>query len=93
MGPGVKLISANHDLNDYDRHIECQPIIIGDNCWLGANAIILPGVKLGNHVVIAAGAVVAKSFEQHDILLAGVPARIVKNLTPYKGREETQVAK
>ena len=55
----------------------------GDNCWLGANVVILPGVELGNHVVVAAGTVVTKSFLQDDILLAGVPAKVTKELDAY----------
>lgn len=62
IGPGVKIISASHNLNDYDLHDSIDPIEIGDNCWFGADVIILPGVKLGDHTVVAAGAVVTKSF-------------------------------
>lgn len=83
MGPGVKLISANHDLLNFDIHTKNEPIEIGDNCWISANAVILPGVKLDNHVVVAAGAVVAKSFS--DIcLIRGVPARVIKELDDYR---------
>ncbi|NPA72271.1 MAG: hypothetical protein GXO35_05525, partial [Gammaproteobacteria bacterium] len=85
IGPGVKLISANHNLNDYDIHDPAPPIELGDNCWLGANVVVLPGIRLGTHVVVAAGAVVTKSFEEDNILLAGVPARIIKRLGEYEG--------
>ena len=85
MGPGVKLISADHDLNDYEKHVPASPIKIGDFCWLGANSVLLPGVQLGKHVVVAAGAVVTRSFEEDDIVLAGVPANIVKKLPEYAG--------
>ncbi len=85
MGPGVKLISANHNLHDYDLHDEAAPIDIGDNCWLGADAIILPSVKLGEHVVVAAGAVVTKSLPA-NCLVGGVPARVLKDLGPYGGQ-------
>ena len=81
----MKLISANHDPNDYGQHAIARPIIIGDFCWLGANSVLLPGVQLGNHVVIAAGAVVTKTFDEHNIVLAGVPAKIVKKLPEYVG--------
>ena len=84
MGPGVKIISANHDLRDYDRHDSAPPVVIGDDCWLGANSIILPGVELGSHVVVAAGAVVASSFPR-DCLVGGVPARVLRQLEPYHG--------
>ena len=83
MGPGVKLISANHDLLNFDIHTKNEPIEIGDNCWISANAVILPGVKLGNHVVVAAGAVVTKSFSD-NCLIGGVSARVIKELDDYQ---------
>lgn len=84
VGPRVSIISMNHDSQNYRRYLPADPIVIGDNCWLGANVIILPGVRLGNHVVVAAGAVVTKSFPEDDIVLAGTPARIIKRLPPYE---------
>jgi len=84
IGPRVSIISMNHDPQNFRRYLPADPIVIGDNCWIGTNAVILPGVRLGNHVVVAAGAVVTKSFPQDDILLAGVPARIIKRLPPYE---------
>jgi len=83
LGPGVKIISASHNLCNYDKHDAANPISIGDNCWLAANVVLLPGVKLGNHVVVAAGAVVTKNFSD-DCLIAGVPAKIIRILDEYK---------
>lgn len=54
-----------------------EPVAIGNNCWIGAGAIILGGVTLGDNVTVAAGAVVTKSF-RGDCLIGGVPARILK---------------
>lgn len=51
--------------------------IIGDHCELGMNSIVIGDVRIGNNVYIGAGAVVTKSFEQNEISLAGVPAKIV----------------
>lgn len=79
FAPGVKIISANHNLENYSTHIKRNPVIIGKNCWLGTNSVILPGVELGDNVVVAAGSVVTKSFES-NIILAGVPARILKKI-------------
>lgn len=84
IAPGVKIMSANHDVNDYHKHISSGPIKIGDNIWIGANAIILPGVEIGNHTVIAAGAVVNKSFKEGNCILGGVPAKIIKQLPDYQ---------
>lgn len=80
IGPKVSIISMNHDLNNYEKYIETQPIVIGNDCWLATGCIILPGVKLGNHVVVAAGAVVTKSFEQDNIVIGGNPAKVIKHL-------------
>lgn len=87
LGPGVKLISANHNLNDFSKHDNADPIIIGDNCWVSANAVILPGVQLGNHVVVAGGAVVTKNFPD-NCLIGGVPAKIIRILDHYEGDPE-----
>jgi len=77
FAPGVKMISANHDKNDVNKHDKTiNPIKIGKNCWIGANAVVLPGVELGDNVVVAAGAVVTKSFSE-GVIIAGVPAKII----------------
>ncbi|MBN1943222.1 MAG: acyltransferase [Phycisphaerae bacterium] len=76
FAPGVKILSTNHDEATHASTIE-HPIKIGAHCWLGANAVILPGVELGNNVVVAAGAVVTKSFPS-NVVLAGVPAKILR---------------
>ena len=76
IAPGVQIVSADHDLYEIE---------IGDNCWLAANVVILPGVKLGNHVVVAAGAVVTKSFPD-DCLIGGVPAKLIKKIGPYPNK-------
>lgn len=84
IGPGVSIISMNHNLNNYKKYNKEKPIAIGNNCWLATNCIILPGITLGNHVIVAAGSVVTKSFIEDNILLAGIPAKIVKNLNNYE---------
>ncbi len=85
IGPYVKIISMNHDVNNYQNYIETKLIKIGDNCWIGANAIILPEVELGNHTVVAAGAIVTKSFLEGNQIIGGNPAKIIKKLPEYKG--------
>lgn len=77
FAPGVKIISANHNLKDYSMHDPAHPIKIGKNCWIGANAIILPGVQLGDNVVVGAGAVVTHNFADNSIIV-GNPAKVIR---------------
>ncbi len=79
-------IADNVTLRDSDEHtiyydgkknIETEPIVIGDNVWIGMRVIILKGVHIGNGSVVAAGSVVTKSVPE-NCLVGGVPARIIK---------------
>jgi len=72
--PGVKIISANHDANDLNRWLPDRPIKIGKGCWIGTGAVILPGVELGERVVVGAGAVVTGDFPAGTVV-GGNPAR------------------
>ncbi len=83
LGPGVKIISMNHDVNNYHNYIEANPIKIGNNCWLGMNSIILPEVELAEHTIVAAGAIVTKSFPEGNVIIGGNPAKIIKKLPLY----------
>ena len=74
FAPNVSIISANHSRSDLTDWESTDPIRIGARCWIGAGAVILPGVQLGDEVVVAAGAVVTKSFPANSTI-AGVPAR------------------
>ncbi|WP_316826381.1 acyltransferase [Pedobacter miscanthi] len=83
LGPDVLIINSNHDTKT-DILIREQPnvakkIAIGNNVWIGAKSIILPGVIIGDNAVIAAGAVVNKDVEANT-LVAGVPAKFIKKL-------------
>lgn len=80
FAPGVKMISANHDMDSEGRHLPAPPIRIGKRCWIGANAVILPGVELGDDVIVGAGAVVTKSCPA-GVIVAGVPARQIGTRT------------
>lgn len=78
IGPGVKILTSQHQLLDPEvpimhQEIEFAPILIGKGCDIGANAVILPGVTLGDFCQVGAGAVVTKSFPDHSII-TGVPA-------------------
>ncbi len=75
---GVGIVSSNHEPGNLSESVKDAPVRIGNNCWLGKNAIILPGVVLGDRCVVAAGAVVTRSFPA-DSVVAGVPARAIEN--------------
>lgn len=79
LAPGVGLVSANHDPLDNSRHVPAPPIRIGNHCWIGMNAVVLPGVELGDYVIVGAGSVVTKSFPSHRII-GGNPARVIREL-------------
>lgn len=79
IAPGVKIISGNHDLCDFSAPcVPAEKINIMEGCWLGANSIILPGVTLEKGTVVGAGSVVTKSFGKGNIIVAGNPAKILR---------------
>jgi acetyltransferase-like isoleucine patch superfamily enzyme len=84
LAQGITVTALNHNFSDPGKKIDEQgisttPVTIGDDVWIGANAVVLPGVKIGNHSVVAAGAVVTKDVPPHS-LVAGVPANIIKQI-------------
>lgn len=80
IAPGVGLITANHSLENIEINEEGKDIYIGDNSWIGMNVVILPGVILGAHTVVGAGSVVTKSFKNGNCVIAGNPAKIIREL-------------
>ena len=80
IAQNVGIITANHDLKDPEKHSEGKPVKIGDRCWIGMNAIILPGVTLGDNTVVGAGAVVTRSFPEGHCVIGGNPARKIKDI-------------
>jgi acetyltransferase-like isoleucine patch superfamily enzyme len=84
LAQGITVTALNHNFSDPDKRIDEQGIStaavhIGDDVWIGANAVVLPGVTIGNHSVVAAGAIVTKDVPQGS-LVAGVPAKILKQI-------------
>lgn len=59
------------------NQFESEEIEIGNDCWIGANSVIIRGVKLGDGCIVGAGSVVTKSFPAYSVV-AGVPAKVVK---------------
>jgi acetyltransferase-like isoleucine patch superfamily enzyme len=82
IGPNVGIISANHDPYNNEKHLPSNPIIIGKHCWIGMGAVILPGVQLGDYTIVGANAVVTHSFENGYCVIAGNPAKIIRQLPP-----------
>ncbi len=80
IGPNVGIITANHDIHNLYIHKSGKDVIIGNNCWIGMNSVILPGIKLGDHTIVGAGSVVTKSFPEGNVLIAGNPAEVIKYL-------------
>ncbi len=82
IGPSCGFYTASHPLNYDSRNKGLEkalPITVGDNCWIGANVSIMPGVTIGSGCVIAAGSVVTKDIPDH-VMVAGVPAKVVKTI-------------
>lgn len=84
MGPEVVVYTSGHRFDDYEIPMNIQgttedrKVYIGDDCWIGRRAIIMPGVTIGDGCVIAAGAIVTHDIPQYSVV-AGVPARIIKS--------------
>lgn len=88
IAPGVGIVSANHDLLENARPVPAPPIRIGKRCWIGMHAVILPGVNLGENVIVGAGAVVTESFPSYSVV-AGNPARLIRRLPGAERAEES----
>lgn len=82
IGPDVGFYTPIHPLSAKQRDADVElgaPITIGNSVWMGGHVTILPGVTLGDRVVVGAGSVVTKSFGD-DVVIAGNPARIIRQL-------------
>jgi acetyltransferase-like isoleucine patch superfamily enzyme len=90
VGPGVGLISANHDLSDYDKWPKAPPICIGNNVWIGMNSVVLPGVQIADNVVIAANSVVTKDIPSNSIA-GGNPCQVIRRKEPYQGKDYSEL--
>ncbi|HWT75556.1 MAG TPA: acyltransferase [Mobilitalea sp.] len=76
------IITSNHDVHDPDLHTEGKDVVIGKKCWIAFNAVLLPGVVLGDHTTVGAGAVVTRSFPEGNCVIAGNPARLIRKIDP-----------
>lgn len=83
IGKGACLITSEHNSEDVDIPIKKQgitlkPIVIEDDVWIGVNAMVMPGVKIGKGAIISSGSVVFMDIPEYSIV-AGNPARVVRN--------------
>jgi acetyltransferase-like isoleucine patch superfamily enzyme len=82
IAPGVYITDHNHSTRPgppmFMQPCEAAPVAIGDDVWIGANAVVLPGVSIGSGAVVAAGAVVTSSVAPRAVV-AGVPARALRH--------------
>lgn len=82
VGPHCQFYTPQHPMDYVERREEKEtayPITIGEDCWLGGNVVVCPGVTIGNRCIIAAGSVVTKDIPD-DSLAAGVPAVVKRSL-------------
>lgn len=85
FGPGVHIHGGNHKIDDLDgfmdeakkQYGDDPPVVISNDVWIGANAIVLPGVTVGEGAVIGAGSVVTHNVEPYAVV-AGNPAKILR---------------
>lgn len=80
IGPHVQLLTPTHPVDPQPRRDKleaAQPIVIGDNVWLGGGVIVCPGVTIGDNSVIGAGSVVTKDVPA-NVVAVGNPARVVR---------------
>ncbi len=86
MAPNVTIVTQNHEVSDLSKPMRLQTapkkkVVIGSDVWIGTNAVIMPGVKIGNGAIIGAGAVVTKDVPDYAVV-GGVPAKIIKSRLP-----------
>jgi acetyltransferase-like isoleucine patch superfamily enzyme len=92
IGHGCSILTTKHGFDDPDIPIRAQPIslhpvTIDDDVWIGANVTILAGVAIGPRSIVAAGAVVTRSFPNGHVIIGGVPAREIRLLPSSLQRE------
>lgn len=82
IGPNVQLLTPTHPVEPQPRRDKleaAQPIVIGDNVWLGGGVIVCPGVTIGENSVVGAGAVVTRDIPA-NVVAVGNPARVIKQI-------------
>lgn len=89
IGGGTILLTHDNSVSkcDLDATDYFGKIVIGDNCFVGQECVVLPGVELGERTIVGAGSVVTKSFVQGDVVIAGNPAKIICSVEEFKNKK------
>lgn len=83
IGPHVSIYTAGHPIDVNVRNLDLEyakPVTIGNNVWIGGNAVINPGVTIGDDMVVASGSVVTKDIPSH-VVAGGNPCRIIRQIS------------
>jgi maltose O-acetyltransferase len=89
LGPGCKLFTPNHPIDYIQRREPVETgyaIHIGEDCWLGGNVTVCPGVTIGNRVIVAAGSVVTKDIPDWSVAV-GNPCKVIRKITEADKRK------
>lgn len=82
FGPAVTIATVGHPIRpDMRGYMYTAPVVIGDNCWIGAGAVVCPGVTIGENSVIGAGSVVTQDIPANAVAV-GNPCRVVRAIGP-----------
>lgn len=84
IAPNVGLAGFDHNIYDYRKYTSKGGIKIGSYCWIAMNSVIVDGVTLGDHTIVAANSVVTKSFPEGYCIIGGNPAKLIKKIDKEK---------
>jgi len=92
LAQNIVMSGLNHNYENISMPISEQgvttyPIVIGDESWIGANSVVLPGVIIGKHCIVAAGSIVTKTVPDYSVV-AGNPAKIIKQFNKLSNKWE-----
>lgn len=80
LSHGTQIYTRNHRIDEPLSLDKTEMVFIGKDSWVGANAIILPGVILGPHTIVGAGSIVTHSFPDGWCVIAGNPAKVIRGI-------------